>query len=55
VIIVVSSPHRKESFEAAQFCIDAVKDCVPMWKREFWDGGSTWSQDARPILKVQDR
>jgi molybdopterin synthase catalytic subunit len=55
VIIVVSSPHRKESFEGAQFCIDAVKDCVPMWKREFWAGGATWSQDTRSILRVQER
>jgi molybdopterin synthase catalytic subunit len=55
VIIVVSSPHRKEAFEGAEFCIDAVKECVPMWKREFWEGGSAWSGDARTILKVQER
>ena len=55
VIIVVSSPHRQEAFEGAQFCIDTVKDCVPMWKREFWEGGSDWSDDARPILKVRER
>jgi molybdopterin synthase catalytic subunit len=55
VIVVVSSPHRQQAFEGAEFCIDAVKECVPMWKREFWDGGSAWSVDARSILRVQDR
>ena len=52
VVVAVSSPHRREAFEAAQFCIDAVKDCVPMWKRELWEGGSAWSQDGRDILSV---
>jgi molybdopterin synthase catalytic subunit len=55
VIIVVSSPHRNEALEGAGFCIDTVKECVPMWKREFWEGGSAWSGDARTILKVQGR
>jgi molybdopterin synthase catalytic subunit len=54
VVIAVSSPHRREAFEAAQFCIDTVKDCVPMWKRELWEGGSAWSEDGRTILSVQE-
>ena len=55
VVVAVSSPHRREAFEAAQFCIDTVKNCVPMWKRELWDGGSSWSEDARTILGVHDQ
>jgi molybdopterin synthase catalytic subunit len=54
VVVAVSSPHRREAFEAAQYCIDAVKDCVPMWKRELWEGGSAWSQDGRDILSVAE-
>jgi molybdopterin synthase catalytic subunit len=54
VVVAVSSPHRREAFEAAQFCIDSVKDCVPMWKRELWEGGSAWSQDGRDILSVAE-
>jgi molybdopterin synthase catalytic subunit len=54
VVVVVSSPHRQEAFEAAQFCIDTVKRCVPMWKREVWEGGSAWSEEAQPILRVED-
>ncbi|HEY1761159.1 MAG TPA: molybdenum cofactor biosynthesis protein MoaE [Acidimicrobiales bacterium] len=54
VVVAVSSPHRQEAFEAAQFCIDTVKRCVPMWKREIWEGGSAWSEEAQPILSVED-
>ena len=54
VVVVVSSPHRREAFEAAQFCIDTVKRCVPMWKREIWEGGSAWSEEAQDILPVED-
>jgi molybdopterin synthase catalytic subunit len=54
VVIVVSSPHRREAFEAAQYCIDTVKKGVPMWKREVWPTGSAWSQEAHDIVSVHD-
>lgn len=54
VVIAVSSPHRREAYEASQFCIDTVKKCVPMWKREIWEGGSAWSEEAQDILSLQD-
>lgn len=54
VVIVVSAPHRGPAFEAAAFCIDAVKSCVPMWKRELWRGGSAWSEEGRAIITVQE-
>jgi molybdopterin synthase catalytic subunit len=54
VVIVVSAPHRGPAFEAATFCIDAVKSCVPMWKRELWRGGSAWSEEGRAIMSVQE-
>ena len=54
VVIVVSSPHRAAAYEASQFCIDTVKRCVPMWKREIWEGGSAWSEEAQDLLSVDD-
>lgn len=54
VVVAVSSPHREEAFEAAKFCIDAVKKSVPMWKREVWEGGSTWSEEASDIVNARD-
>jgi molybdopterin synthase catalytic subunit len=52
VAVVVSSPHRPEAFEAARFCIDTLKETVPIWKREHWAEGSDWSTAARQVRSV---
>jgi molybdopterin synthase catalytic subunit len=55
VVVAVSAPHRRESFEAARFGIDAIKASVPIWKKERWDGGSDWGVDGaalRPAAEV---
>jgi molybdopterin synthase catalytic subunit len=52
VVVAVSSPHRSDAFDAARFCIDTLKESVPMWKREIWEGGSAWSEDTSPLLDV---
>ena len=52
VAVVASSPHRPEAFEAARFCIDTLKETVPIWKREHWEGGSDWGQCAHDIRPV---
>jgi molybdopterin synthase catalytic subunit len=52
VAVVVSAPHRSEAFEAARFCIDTLKETAPIWKREHWDGGSDWAEQAQPVRPV---
>ena len=43
VAVAVSSPHRGQAFEAAQYLIDTLKTTVPIWKKENWsDGTSDW-------------
>lgn len=43
VAIAVSSPHRKNAFEAGEWLIDRLKQVVPIWKKELWsDGTSEW-------------
>lgn len=42
VIIAVSSPHRKAAFEACQYCIDTLKETVPIWKKEIFEDGEVW-------------
>lgn len=49
VVVAVSSPHRGEAFDAAEWLIDTVKASVPIWKQETWDGGRGWGVDAQPI------
>jgi molybdopterin synthase catalytic subunit len=41
VAIAVSTPHRRDAFEAGQWLIDSLKRDVPIWKREQWADGST--------------
>lgn len=55
VVIAVSAPHRDVAFDAARFCIDALKASVPMWKRELWEGGSAWSDETSPIGNARDQ
>lgn len=47
VAIAVSSPHRRDSFEACQFIIDTLKETVPIWKKEVFEDGEEWVS-ARP-------
>ena len=55
VVVVVSSPHRQQAFEAARFCIDTLKETVPVWKAEHWEGGSDWAVGEHPIRPVRER
>ncbi len=58
VAVVVSSAHRDAAFEAARFCIDTLKESVPIWKKEHWAGdepgaaGSAWALGANEIRPV---
>jgi len=52
VVVVVSSPHRGEAFEAARYAIDTLKSTVPIWKRESWAGGQSWGLEPQHITEV---
>lgn len=42
VAIAVGAPHRKVAFEACAYAIDRLKEIVPIWKKEVWEGGEEW-------------
>lgn len=42
VVVAVATPHRAESFEAARFGIDTLKEQVPIWKKEIYADGEVW-------------
>ncbi|HEY6530679.1 MAG TPA: molybdenum cofactor biosynthesis protein MoaE [Acidimicrobiales bacterium] len=52
VVVAVSTPHRGEAFAAAQFGIDTLKATVPIWKKEFWNGGSDWARGSQNVTEV---
>ena len=47
VVIAVSSPHRREAIEACHFAINRLKQTVPIWKKEYWEGGEIWIENQQ--------
>jgi molybdopterin synthase catalytic subunit len=46
VIIVVVSPHRAHAFAACRYTIERIKQIVPIWKHEHFEGGDVWLEGA---------
>jgi molybdopterin synthase catalytic subunit len=42
VVIAVSAPHRQDALAACKDAIDALKETVPLWKKEVYEGGEEW-------------
>jgi len=42
VVIAVSAGHRQAAFDACHFAIDRLKEVVPIWKKEHYEGGEIW-------------
>ncbi len=42
VVIAVSAAHRDAAFTACRFVIDRLKQVVPIWKKEHYEGGEIW-------------
>lgn len=48
VAVVVAAAHRAQAFDAARFVIEAVKEELPVWKREEYEDGSARWLDGAP-------
>ena len=42
VMIAVSAPHRRDALAACRDAIDTLKEQVPLWKKEIYEGGDEW-------------
>jgi MoaE-MoaD fusion protein len=42
VAIAVSAPHRAAALDACKEAIDTLKETIPLWKKEFYEGGEEW-------------
>jgi molybdopterin synthase catalytic subunit/molybdopterin converting factor small subunit len=42
VVIAISAPHRADALAACKDAIDALKETVPLWKKEVYEGGEEW-------------
>ena len=49
VVVGIATPHRAEAFAACRYLINALKEQVPIWKREVYaDGETEWVEGAAP-------
>jgi len=46
IVIAAASAHRRDAFAACRYTIERVKQIVPIWKREHFDGGEVWLEGA---------
>jgi molybdopterin synthase catalytic subunit len=54
LLVVVSSPHRHEAFEACQHAVNRIKEVAPIWKKEVWEGGESWLEgEGQATLQPQ--
>jgi len=53
VVVEVACGHRDAAFEACRFLIDRLKVEAPIWKREEWEDGATWSAGS-PVSVGQE-
>ena len=44
VVIVTGAGHRAEAYEANRFVIEAIKERLPIWKRERFVDGTEWKR-----------
>ena len=42
MVIAVSAPHRGDALAACKDAIDALKETVPLWKKELYEDGEEW-------------
>ena len=46
VVVAASSPHRADAFAVCRYAIERVKQIVPIWKHEHFEGGEVWIEGA---------
>ena len=55
VLIAVSCAHRAAAFDACRCVIDTLKQTVPVWKKEVWEGGEVWIEGEGEAPVVETR
>ena len=56
LVVAVASPHRELAFAACQHAVDRIKQIVPIWKKEYFEGGEVWvgSQEDDHLRKLEE-
>jgi molybdopterin synthase catalytic subunit len=46
ILIAIAAPHRKAALEGCSYTIERIKQILPVWKKEVWNGGEEWIEGA---------
>ena len=52
--VAVAAAHRGEAFEACRWLMDTLKETVPIWKHEFFEGGDHWVEGPNAVSAAPD-
>lgn len=55
VAAAAAAAHRAEAFEACRWIIDTLKSRAPIWKKEYFVGGSHWIEGPDAVPSRQDQ
>jgi molybdopterin synthase catalytic subunit len=63
MVVAVASPHRRAALAAVEAFIARLKQDVPIWKKEHFEGGAVWigspedpqGERSRPVHAREDR
>jgi molybdopterin synthase catalytic subunit len=50
VVVGVAAPHRADAFDAGRHVIEAIKQRLPVWKKEHYTDESVWLEGSRPPI-----
>ena len=51
MIAVVASPHRERAYIVSRALIESIKQDVPIWKSEHFDGGAVWGANPSALRR----
>ena len=54
VLVITTSEHRKDAFDAARFIMDFLKTSAPFWKKEETGDGSAWVEAKAEDAAARD-
>ena len=48
VVVAVAAAHRREALAGCAHAIERLKAIVPIWKKEYYEGGEAWIEGPDP-------
>lgn len=52
--VAVGAPHRGPAFDACRYVVERLKEEVPIWKKEHFEGGAVWVGSERAGVLLEE-